>query len=261
MLTVPVITRPMPEARNLQDRLAAVGFKSVIYPLLQIDFPAPSGIVFPCTKTLHSYSVAIFVSPNAVTAVKHLFLSWPGHIIVGVVGEGSRSRLAYYGLAEPKTSIVGPRCGEAMDSESLLEMLMPLLKERSKILIVRAQTGRQFLVERLQERGHQVDCLVAYNRRLPAMTNSRKYLLEHLIKSESVWHITSTDSLKNLVELAGGSLSSHHLQLVQGKKLFVSHERIKVQAHCSGFLDVENIGSDDDALIARLEKMRAAAQC
>lgn len=248
-----IITRPLAQAETLAAKLRDTGFDVRIFPLLDIQS-------LPDTRELHQklgqlsdYAMVAFVSPNAIDAAFEHIGQWPATVIAAVVGEGSRQALAQHGLTPDKAHIVSPRNLQRTDSETLLEVLdLPALAGK-KVLIVRAETGRELLADRLRDAGIQVEQVAAYRRGPPVMNDARSSQLRDLLAGSCDWVITSSEALRYLksmtLEVAGEEGWQHLLK----SSLIVPHERIAQTAEELGFQHLTRTGSGDEALIAAIQ--------
>ncbi len=248
-----VVTRPRAQAEPLAQRLLAYGLHAEIFPLLDIQPLTDTTPLQQTLKTLADYAMVAFVSPNAVDAAFVHLNTWPPGVIAAVVGEGSRQALLRHGLDEQGATILSPANPQRTDSETLLEVLdLPALAGR-KALIVRAETGRELLADRLREAGVVVDQVAAYRRGAPPLDAARRAQLVTLINDDSEWVVTSSEALRILqdqtLEVAGPGGWSALLR----HRLIVPHERIAQTAQTLGFERVLLTASGDEAVIAAIQ--------
>lgn len=248
-----VITRPQSQAESLAARLRDSGCDVRIFPLLDIQpLPDPSQLK-ACLNKLTDYSMVAFVSPNAIDAAFAHLSHWPKEVAAAVVGEGSRLALAKHGVTDETATVLSPVDTQRTDSETLLEVLdLPSLSSK-KVLIIRAETGRELLADRLREAGIKVEQVAAYRRSSPVLDSQRCLELEHLIKSDADWIITSSEALRNLkndVEQVAGI--SGWKQILQAR-VIVPHVRIAETAKNMGFERVILTASGDEALIGAIQ--------
>lgn len=197
-----LITRPTADSAVLAALLAEQQIYSSSLPLLEIhalpETPAQRSLML----NLDRYSAVIVVSkPAAVLGLQRLDQYWPQPLAEQhwfTVGAGTGQILADYGL-----SVSWPEQGD--DSEALLALpkfLDVINTPEPRILIMRADVGRDFLAEQLKQRGVQVDFLALYQRRLPVypsgtlVTRIQQEQLNGLI-------VSSEQGLRHLIELAG----------------------------------------------------------
>ena len=185
------ITRPFAQAEPLVARLRASNIDARIFPLLDIQPLPDTRELREVLERLPDYAMVAFVSPNAIDAAFDHIAHWPAGLIAAVVGEGSRQALARHGLTPDRATIVSPSNLQRTDSETLLEVLdLPALAGK-KVLIIRAETGRELLADRLRDAGIQVDQVAAYRRGPPEINDLRSSQLLDLLSSTSDWVITS----------------------------------------------------------------------
>jgi uroporphyrinogen-III synthase len=79
-----VVTRPRAQASKLADLIAEQGGEAVLFPLLEITPLADPAPLQAAIARLESYSLAIFISPNAVA------FSLPAHSCPSGVAAGLR---------------------------------------------------------------------------------------------------------------------------------------------------------------------------
>jgi uroporphyrinogen-III synthase len=166
-LSSPVIlTRPSGRNEAVAARLAAAGMPVLILPALNIQ-PVPP----PDTKSFHPrfYDLIVFVSSNAVEGYLGLLGKtafqgpWPAGTLAATVGAASAG-LLYKSHVVPATRVLHPDADASQDSEALWRLLEPRLSSLRRVLIVRGQSGREWLGERLETANVAVDRLAVYTR-------------------------------------------------------------------------------------------------
>lgn len=248
-----VITRPAAQAALLAQQVTACGRQAVLFPLLQI---AP---LDDCTQLqevltrLSSYALVVFVSPNAIDAVFQHLQQWPAGVAIGVVGEGSRLSLLRYGVSPANATIFAPAAGARMDSEELFRQLDLAQLAGKSVLIVRGQSGRDFLSDMLRVAGCEVEHVVAYQRLAPSADPDMTRKLTALLEVDSEWIVTSSEALRNLLHIATAALDRCGVAKLQRQRIIVSHHRIAETAQSLGFSHVTMSGSGDERLIAALQ--------
>ena len=162
-----VVTRPRAQAAPLAEAIAAAGGKPLIFPLLDIS---PANDLQPLAETvarLADYSLAVFISPNAVEYTLPAILAhgtWPKQLKPVAIGQGTVKALAVHSIS----GCVAP--SERFDSEALLalpELAADKVRDK-RIAIFRGDGGRELLADTLRERGAMVDCITCYRRAGPA---------------------------------------------------------------------------------------------
>ncbi len=268
-----VITRPRAQAEPLAARFSALGIDARIFPLLDIA-PLPAGSAREAALKsalghLPDYALVAFVSPNAIDAAFSHIDAWPAGVIAAVVGDSSRQALARHGVTDANASVASPIDPERTDSETLLQVLdLPALKGK-KALIVRAETGRELLADRLREAGIEVEQVAAYRRGAPVLDEARCVELLNLVDAGAHWVITSSEALRHLQAMVqqagavigdspGGRSGAEAAWLaMQRQTLVVPHPRIAETAQSLGFDTVLHTGSGDDALITAIQAIQS----
>lgn len=247
-----VVTRPLQQAHAFAAQVEAAGRAAVLFPLLEIAPLADTGPLQAALRRVQDYVLVVFVSPNAIDAAFAQLPAWPRQLPIGIVGEGSRLALQAHGVTADAFTIYGPQRADKMDSEELFKSL-PLEQMRGgRVLIVRGQSGRDFLSDALQQAGIAVDHLTAYRRLAPSLDAEKRRQLLGLLDAQADWIITSSEALRNLLDLARLAGGEERVVKLQRQRLFVSHHRIAETAQAEGFTQVIQTGSGDERLLAAL---------
>jgi uroporphyrinogen-III synthase len=248
-----VITRPAAQAEALALRLSASGCPVRLFPLLEIQPLADTAELSATLAKLNDYAMVAFVSPNAIDAVFAHLTDWPKNVIAAVVGEGSRLALARHGVTDANATIISPSDKQRTDSETLLLELDLEVLRGQKVLIVRAESGRELLADQLRAAGVDVEQIVAYQRLAPTLDEARLVALRALLAEKNDWIITSSEALrllKQMVEQADPAAGWQHLQ---NKTLILPHPRIAETAKECGFTHINLCGSGDEALFGAIQ--------
>lgn len=197
-----LITRPTADSAELAELLAEQQIYSSSLPLLEIqalpETPAQRTLIL----NLDQYCAVVVVSkPAALLGLQRVDQYWPQPPIQQhwfTVGAGTGQILADYGLA-----VSWPSNGD--DSEALLALpkfIETLSSKNPRVLIMRADVGRNFLSEQLKQHGAQVDFLPLYRRHLPVYPSGT---LSARIQQEQLnaLVVSSEQGLRHLIELAG----------------------------------------------------------
>jgi len=253
MIRPVVITRPRAQADALAARLAELGVAVHCFPLLEIQAIQDDAVLRDTLGRLRDYAMVAFVSPNAIDAAFAYIDQWPVEVIAAVVGEGSRQALARYGVNAGNAQIVSPIDPNRTDSETLLEVLdLAALKGR-RALIVRAETGRELLADRLRAADVEVEQIAAYQRGMPVFDAQRRAQLADLLAQPMSWVITSSEALRYLLEMARQLAAETGVEQMLGRQLIVPHPRIAETAYALGFTHVMQTASGDEALVAAIQ--------
>lgn len=248
-----VITRPLAQAQPLAQQVATLGRAAVIFPLLEIAPVADREALCQVLAELEHYAMVVFVSPNAIDAAFSCIAAWPPQVAIGIVGDGSRLALQRHGVDAGNARIYAPANSERMDSEELFKALDVDSLRGQRVLIVRGQAGRDFLTDMLRATQVQVEHVTAYQRSQPQMDAAKLAQLRGLIDAGSDWIVTSSEALRNLLDMTTDGLGVEYVVKLQRNKIVVSHQRIAETARSLAFSHVTMTGSGDERLIAALQ--------
>lgn len=241
-----VVTRPRAQAAPLAKMIAADGGNALLFPLLEIAPAAETAALASAAERLADYSLAVFVSPNAVAHALPLLLAdrpWPAQLQPLAVGPGTVRALAEEGV---------PGClapAERFDSEGLLA-LPELAGERvagRRVAIFRGDGGRELLADTLRARGAIVDCITCYRRSGPAVGFDQLLDAWRDGRLDAIV-VSSSEGLRYLV----AGLSAEGREFLRQTPLFVPHERIAGIARELGLDRVELTEAADSGLIQGL---------
>jgi len=254
-----VVTRPLTQAEELLPAIEAAGRHAALFPLLEIaplQDPADLAALRAALAQISDYALVAFVSPNAIDAAFAMLPAWPQGVPIGIMGEGSRRALARHGVDDGNAIIFSPTEART-DSETLLAVLdLDALRAR-QVMILRGQSGRELLADRLREEGVLVTQVAAYRRSAPAFDPGRQAQLAALLASKNDWIVTSSEALRNLAQMARQLAALGHcpdaVAKMQQQRLIIPHARIAETAQSEGFLDVCLTASGDEALLAALQ--------
>ncbi|MFJ2992810.1 uroporphyrinogen-III synthase [Pandoraea sp. NPDC087047] len=281
-----ILTRPDGQAHTLARALNAAGIDTLAFPLLHIAAqtdPATLAALDNALRSLPSYALSVFVSPNAVTHALARLVQlhapdneadasdagrlWPEALPVAVVGPGSAQALADAGIAPPRRRVIVPPGGpEArFDSEALLEQLDLSALAGRRVLLVRGDGGRELLADTLRANGVHVDIVSAYTRRAPAPDTAAWAALEArlAVPERCAWVLTSSEAVRHLATLFAaryGTRDGVHtpgtpqvLAQILAAPCFTSHTRIADAARSAGFDRITQCAPGDDNLLAALK--------
>jgi uroporphyrinogen-III synthase len=254
MVTHPVIiTRPLAQASAFAARVAAVGRQGVIFPLLEIQALEDASALDETLSKLADFALVAFVSPNAVHAAFSRIQHWPTSLTIAVMGTGSRVALAEHGITDATARIISPVNPERTDSETLLEVLDFSALDGREVLIVRGESGREFLADALRSHGISVTQIAAYQRVAPEFTQQRQQDLKLMLERENDWVVTSSEALRTLFSWVKKLDLDHAVAKMQRQHIFVSHARIEETAKNLGFQLTTLTGSGDESLLVALQ--------
>lgn len=200
-----VLTRPQQQAADWLQRLGALGVTAQSLPLIEI-VPADGREAAAAWAALPAAALAMFVSPNAVEqffAGRPADQAWPGQTLAACVGPGSAAALLAAGV--PARLIVQPPDDAAsLDSEHLWPKLSGRDWPGQSVIFLRGEGGRDWLAERLRERGARTDYFSVYQRRCPRFDAGQQALLATVLAApaQHVWLFSSAEAVGHLPTLA-----------------------------------------------------------
>lgn len=259
-----IITRPLAQAEPLAARIAQLGRRFEILPLLEIQ-ALPHGSVLQqqlqhALRHLADYALVAFVSPNAIAhcfaQLQTLDLPWPSSTAIAVMGEGSRQALAEFAING--AAVFFPQDKLRTDSETLLQALDLAKLRGQRALIVRGQSGRELLGDALRAAGVEVAQVTAYQR-LPVHCDvAMQRQLHTLLKQSNDWLLTSSEALRHLVQIIQKMQESNadYAKLVadlQQQHFIVPHVRIAETAREFGFSQITQSTAGDEGMLTALQ--------
>lgn len=147
-----VVTRATEQAAGLCERLEALGAEARVMPLVAFEALAPE------PPDLSGYRWLVFTSANGVRFLSRLDPArWPPPPGVQVAAVGPATAAAVAAAGAPAGLVP-----ERAVAEGLLEVFPPPEAPGERVLLARAETGRDVLPGGLRARGYEVDVLAVY---------------------------------------------------------------------------------------------------
>lgn len=208
------------------------------FALLPPDDPAA---LRSSVERLALFDLVVFVSPAAVGAMAPLLGdAWPARVAIAAVGattaQAARAQLPQASQAH----IICPDGDSTADggSESLWKAIERTLPAPRHVLIVRAQTGRQWLADRLLGSGAKVEEAVAYRRVVHVPTAPQWAALRAAMQGNApLAALYSSSEAVSVVNDTLGREPAIAARLLRGVALCI-HERIEHVLRASGLTDV-----------------------
>lgn len=245
-----LVTRPVHQADHLCRLIEAQGGTAIRFPCLAILPPRNPEAADAVIQQLAGFSIAIFVSANAVHHALALMHRQGGTLPEDLqriaVGAATARALARCGAPAQRTP-------ERYDSDGLLALPELQAVAGRAIVIFRGEGGRDRLGEALQARGARVTYAEVYRRDKPDLPadDLRRRLAQGEIHAAIV---TSNESLRNLCEIVGklGWPWLCHIPLI------VVSERARSLARELGFSQPPLVASEasDEAIVDALLRWR-----
>lgn len=247
-----LVTRPAAQAAEWVGWLHERGVDAQALPLISISAPDDAEPVLAAWAGLPNHRLAVFVSPNAAEqffALRPEGLDWPAQTLAGSPGPGTSRVLRALGV--PAANIVEPAADAAQfDSESLWQSLRHHDWDGARVLVVRGESGRDWLADTLRAHGASVEFVTAYQRGAPALDDAALSLLQQALEQPAAhaWLFSSSESIGHLAELAPhvGWQRAHAL---------ATHPRIAERAREAGFGQVHECRPSVEAVVACLQSI------
>jgi uroporphyrinogen-III synthase len=249
-----VVTRPGTAGRRLVDELDSAG-QAVLW-LPAFDFgPAPDEAAARATlKALADFDVAVFVSPQAARAAAALIDGrWPEGTAIAAVGSGTRAAVLSAIDGADRATTFAPAAADRSDSGS--ESLWPVLQQvprLRRVLLLRAQAGREWLTERLAQAGATVVPLAVYSRNEFAPPAQLRSQLAQAAPGGLSSVISSSDAVGSLVRML--NVQPEVLRALQRGPAMAAHPRIAERLRAAGFARVILCAPECTALLAALRE-------
>jgi uroporphyrinogen-III synthase len=259
-----LVTRPAREARQWVHDLQAAGLDALALPLMQVGPVDDIAALNNAWQHLAEYLGVMFVSGNAVEhffkpkhALGHDFIdSSATKTRAWATGPGTARALLLAGVHPSRLDAPPADVGQ-FDSEALWRVVAPQVQRGNKVLIVRGMDaglapaggpgmGRDWFASRLASVGAVAEFVVAYQRAAPDFSAQEREVAREAAQDGSVWLLSSTQALHNLMaSLPGQSWS--------GARALATHPRIAAAARAAGFGAVDESRPVLSDIVAHLQ--------
>ncbi len=243
-----LVTRPTAQANEWVQQLRAVGLQAEALPLIDIGTADDAQAVAAAWAGLPGQAMVVFVSPNAAEhffAAKPSGATWPTTVLAASPGPGTTKVLRSLGvsfIAEPAAD------APQFDSEALWQQLSARAWAGQRVLVVRGTSGRDWLADRLRERGAELSFVAAYVRTAPRWEPDQQALLRDALAQpgQHLWFFSSSEAIDHLQALApqagwGGALA------------VATHPRIAERARALGIGRVVEARPAFEAVVACIQ--------
>jgi uroporphyrinogen-III synthase len=252
-----IVTRPAAPGRRLVAALRRCGGEVAWWPAFDIAPPANEAAVRRALDHLADYDLALFVSPNAVHATaERLSADWPASTVIGAVGASTRDAAVAELPGGSVAPIVAPDDGDESGSEGFWRAWRATGRRARRVLVLRAATGRDWIIDQLRAADAEVDALAVYDRSPRALSEGDRARLIGWVRN-GVPPITVVSS----AEAVGAILEQ--VDRVEGATEWLrrglaiaTHPRVAQRLQAAGFANVEACGPDDPAVIGKLESIQ-----
>jgi uroporphyrinogen-III synthase len=236
-----LVTRPGEAGQRLSGALRDRGQRALWWPAFDLLAPEDLEPLQTLLGELAQFDLAVFVSPAAVRGLAALDLcsNWPAGTAIAAAGP---STLALAGSLLPGAAAArnaGLAAGSRQSgSEALWEALQREAPLPPRVLIVRAESGREWLGERLREAGSRVEYASVYRRVVHAPGHAQLAALTACrgAGDRAVCVLTSSESVAALDRQLERAAEAR-VWLRQGLAL-CSHPRVAQAARAAGYTRV-----------------------
>lgn len=266
-----IVTRLLPQAVRWVQMLEQHGHAGLALPLIEVAALVDRSALLAARQQLARYAAVMFVSSPAVEGFFAAESEPSPHPTETPVlparawctGPGTRAALLRHGIAADAVDAPDQSAGQ-LDSEALWQRVSSQVRPGVRVLIVRGDTlgasasvqpaaagvgvGRDWLAQRLEQAGAQVDFVVAYRRSLPTWSGTQRAQALAAAGDGSVWLFSSTEAVRNLQLLLPVQDWSH-------ARAIATHERIATAVQGLGFAAVLTSHPSLPAVLASLESI------
>ena len=194
-----LVTRSRTQASVLSEMLAQEGAEPVEVPTIEFSPIDDHSHIDSAIGSLHNYSSVIFTSANGVEAFFRRLRALErdsrvfGGVKVGAIGPATAAALAQYGIV---ADFVPPQ----YVSEAIVQAMEMLDLKGARVLLPRADIGRDELADGLARLGAQVEQLSVYRTFMPEDSRERA---RDLLRDGNIDLVTFTSSstVRNLLNL------------------------------------------------------------
>ncbi|MBV8209377.1 MAG: uroporphyrinogen-III synthase [Burkholderiaceae bacterium] len=262
--TLVLVTRPAQAGERLTCELRARGQRALWWPAFDLLAPEQKEPLLATLRHLADFDLAIFVSVQAVRSLAALAApaavpsQWPSQTAIAAVGPGTLA-LAHSLLPGARcVRSIGTHAGGGTGSEALWEVLRSAPALPRSVLIVRAETGREWLGERLREAGCQVETIGVYRRIVHVPSSEQRAALAACRSGgeRAASLVTSSEAVAAL-DRQFAQAPDEKAWLRSGLAL-CSHPRIAQALRAAGYGDVRECEASASAVIEAIAPRRDA---
>lgn len=195
-----ILTRPQHRNQVLAQQLKDRGWHVLELPALKLQKQLPAAGQFPMPD---GFDAVVFVSSFAATTYLEGLLqhqtpaSWPATTLAVTVGYASAVPLYAAGFI-PDNVIVHPGVEHGgHDSEALWTRLQDVPQTIERVLVLRGQTGREWLGARFEQSGAEVQRIAIYRRQPADWSDAQKQALKQALQQpeKAIMLLTSSEGV------------------------------------------------------------------
>jgi len=200
------------------------------------------------------FDLAFFVSPQAARATSVLLAQpWPPGTAIAAVGAGTRAAvLAAIPGAANATLAASDEGMRGSGSEALWPRLQALQPPPRRVLLLRAQSGREWLAEKLRAAGSDVAPLAVYSR-LPFVPSAQlRARLAAAVQAGLASVVSSSDAVDALASMLAAQPEVQ--RALRAGLALASHPRIAERLRTAGFERVAVCAPEVRAIVDSLHE-------
>jgi len=250
-----LVTRPGEAGESLSAALREAGQRALWWPTFDLLAPEQPEPLRALLRHLAEFDLVVFVSPAAVRglAAHDLGSGWPAGTAIAAAGPSTLA-LARSLLPGAATARIAGLASGAQESgsEALWEGLQTEAALPRRVLIVRAESGREWLGERLREAGCRVEYASVYRRvvHMPDQAQAAALAARCSAGDCAACVLTSSESVGALDRQLEG-LAEVRAWLRQGLAL-CSHSRVMHAVRAAGYARVIECQPTVDSVLQAL---------
>jgi uroporphyrinogen-III synthase len=254
-----IVTRPASAGRRLFERLRRHGYRAHWWPAFDIGAAPDPQHARSVLARLHDYELAIFVSAAAVRAAQSLMQgAWPSETMIGAIGASTRAAVEAELKPRPKAVVSAADEDPQSGSEAFWRAWLATNRNARRVLLIRAQDGRNWIKERFAEQGTQIDTVAVYSRTLRRPSGEElQNLRDWMASGEQPAIVFSSSEAVTALDRQVGSAAQAWLR---NGVAIACHPRIGEQLLSNGYTRVLHATFDDDSIVAQLESIGVKPQ-
>lgn len=252
-----IVTRPAAPGERLTAALRRLGHEAAWWPAFDIAPPPDEAAVRRALDHLSAYDLAIFVSPNAVHATSaRLTSAWPASTVIGAVGASTREAALTELPGAERATVVAPVEGDETGSEGFWRAWRATGRVARRALVLRAATGRDWVIDQLRASDAEVDALAVYERLPHRLPEGERKRVRNWIQAgrAPATIVSSAEAVGAILEQVSGIDGGS--DWLKGGSAIATHPRVARRLHDAGFRCVVTSDPADSAVIAKLESIK-----
>ncbi len=251
-----IVTRPGDAGRRLRASLQQAGHEAVWWPAFEIGAAPDAAHARRVLAELDGFDLALLVSPAAVRATAALLAQpWPATTAIGAVGAATAAAVGEWLRPAASVPLIAPASSEETGSEAFMAEWQQRGRSARRVLILRAQHGREWLAQRFAALGSRVDTLAVYSRNACELdASARRWLAASIDGGARVATVfSSSEAIAALDHSVRGEPRA--AAWLRAGTAVATHARIAGQLLASGYSHVVTRSADDATLITQLESL------